>query len=206
MGHGLYVAALARLNRTQTPSLTTSDLKYDNCNVPAGWADEYNFCVPDQDNETNPNGTCPGLENPAPEGYDWSTSKTAERYRRMRAALGAQDRPILLSLCNWGHADVISWARGVGISWRMSGDIFREYHRKRVEQDLTCPSLASQLATHRTDPQPELLLAPRRRLLRPQRPRHARSRQRRAHDPRAEIPLCPLGSHEVAPPNRDCRK
>ena len=103
------------------------DLKYDNCNIPEEWVDEYDFCVPDQGNVLHPNGTCPFLMNPAPEGYDWGTSKTAERYRRMRDALEAQDRPILLSLCNWGEADVISWAEGFGVSWRMSLDIFREY-------------------------------------------------------------------------------
>lgn len=77
---------------------------------------------------TNPNGTCPSLTNPAPAGYDWSTSKTAERYYRMRDALLAvqNSRTILFSLCDWGQADVEKWGAQTGNSWRMSGDIDRK--------------------------------------------------------------------------------
>ena len=73
------------------------------------------------------NGTCPDLKNPAPEGYDWSTSKTAQRYRRMRDALLNVDHTILYSLCDWGHADVNEWGNATGESWRMSGDISGMY-------------------------------------------------------------------------------
>lgn len=101
-----------------------ADLKYDNCGVPPNWQDEYNFCVPDSsDPQANPNGTCPDLQNPAPPGYDWSTSKTAQRYRAMRDALLSVNRTILYSLCDWGQADVTSWGSETGNSWRMSGDI-----------------------------------------------------------------------------------
>ncbi len=58
-----------------------------------------------------------------PEGYDFSKSRTAERFRRMRDALLAQDRPILYSLCEWGLADVQSWGAEMGQSWRSTGDI-----------------------------------------------------------------------------------
>ncbi|KAJ9316576.1 hypothetical protein DTO271D3_3083 [Paecilomyces variotii] len=99
-------------------------LKYDNCGVPDNWQDRYNACVPDSSNpKDNPNGTCPGLQNPAPKGYDWSTSKTAQRYRRMRDALEHVNRTILYSLCEWGDADVNEWGLQTGNSWRMSGDI-----------------------------------------------------------------------------------
>jgi alpha-galactosidase len=101
----------------------TTDLKYDNCGVPSNWTDQYNFCVPDGTAAQNPNGTCPTLTNPAPAGYNWATSKTHTRYTRMRDALLSVDRTILFSLCDWGDADVNTWANGTGNSWRMSGDI-----------------------------------------------------------------------------------
>ncbi|KAK1637699.1 alpha-galactosidase [Colletotrichum phormii] len=65
-------------------------LKYDNYNVPKEWFDDWKYT---------------GL--PAPAGYNWSTSVTAERYRLMRDALLAQDRTI---------------------HWRMWGDIYPEWY------------------------------------------------------------------------------
>ncbi|KAL1960036.1 hypothetical protein VTO42DRAFT_208 [Malbranchea cinnamomea] len=79
-------------------------------------------------------------------------SNTAERYRRMRDALKAQDRPILFSLCNWGHADVISWARDVGISWRMSGDIFPNWPRTAQILNLNLFQLMALTSTGATTP------------------------------------------------------
>ncbi|KAK2763209.1 hypothetical protein FQN54_009845 [Arachnomyces sp. PD_36] len=103
-------------------------LKYDNCGVPEEWEDEYADCVPDPVNGGPfPNGTCPDLENPAPEGYDWTTSNTVKRYNAMRDALQQQNRTILYSLCNWGDAAVSSWGNGTGASWRMSDDIYPEW-------------------------------------------------------------------------------
>lgn len=106
--------------------MSVLDLKYDNCNFPSEWDDEYNACIPDSDYPgVNPNGTCPGLANPAPAGYNWGTSNTTKRFNRMRDALVAvQDqRVILYSLCEWGTADVPSWGNGTGNSWRVTGDI-----------------------------------------------------------------------------------
>lgn len=71
---------------------------------------------------TNTTGLCA-------DDYDWSTSRTAERYRRMRDALAAQNRTILYSLCDWGQADVQSWGNETGSSWRMSGDITDKWPR-----------------------------------------------------------------------------
>jgi len=105
-------------------------LKYDNCHVPASWKDEYIACVPDATHgQKFPNGTCPDLSKPAQAGYDWSTSRTAQRYSLMRDALLAQNRTILYSLCQWGRADVISWGNSTGHSWRMSGDITPYWYR-----------------------------------------------------------------------------
>ncbi|KAH0491182.1 hypothetical protein TgHK011_002624 [Trichoderma gracile] len=103
-------------------------LKYDNCNVPSDWQDEYVACAPDAV-QTGPNGTCSTALEPnlAPPGYDWSTSKSAERFNAMRDALAKQSREIVLSLCIWGVADVFSWGNDTGISWRMSGDISPEW-------------------------------------------------------------------------------
>ena len=103
-------------------------LKYDNCNVPANWTDEYVACAPDFVN-TTANGTCNRDLDPdlAPAGYDWSTSNSATRFNRMRDALAEQEREILLSMCIWGTADVFSWGNDTGVNWRMSGDIGPEW-------------------------------------------------------------------------------
>lgn len=99
-----------------------ADLKYDNCGVPSNWTDKYTDCVPDGSGSF-PNGTCPDLDNPAPKGYDWTSSKTFTRYTMMRDALLGANRTIFYSLCDWGQADVNTWGNETGNSWRMSGDI-----------------------------------------------------------------------------------
>ncbi|KAH8904673.1 glycoside hydrolase [Coniochaeta sp. PMI_546] len=86
-------------------------LKYDNCNVPAEWADEYTY-----DKDT-------GVSN-APAGYSWDTSNSAKRYHAMRDELLKQNRTIQFSMCIWGEADVQTWGNGTGHSWRMYGDIY----------------------------------------------------------------------------------
>lgn len=149
------------------------DLKYDNCGVPEDWEDEYTHCVPDTTNGGNfPNGTCPDLENPAPEGYDWSTSKEAERFNRMRDALQQQNRTILYSLCSWGDADVSSWGNETGASWRMSGDIFRMLKSPTInppEQEfLLILTVRSGMAPNFTNSQPEHVPLELRRFLGPQ--------------------------------------
>ncbi|KAL2822396.1 glycoside hydrolase superfamily [Aspergillus granulosus] len=102
-------------------------LKHDNCGVHGNWSDRYSACT---DRWTNTvNGTCIGLSNPAPEEYDWGTSLTAVRYRRMSDALAKQDRPIQFALCPWGFAEVQAWANGIGFSFRMSKDIRPDWNR-----------------------------------------------------------------------------
>ncbi|KAL7793099.1 glycoside hydrolase family 27 protein [Trichoderma ceciliae] len=92
------------------------------------WQDQYVACNPDYVT-TGPNGTCSTDLDPtlAPSGYDWSTSKSAERYGRMKNALTSQSHEIVLSMCIWGQADVFSWGNSTGISWRMSNDISPEW-------------------------------------------------------------------------------
>lgn len=106
-------------------------LKYDNCYVPDNWTDIYNYCTPDQWQTYGPydNGTCPASPSDAPPGYDWSTSNNAIRYAIMRDALLAQNRTILYSICNWGHAAVQFWGNETGNSWRITGDITPNWAR-----------------------------------------------------------------------------
>lgn len=93
-------------------------LKYDNCNVPSNWTDTCADCVPDSMNRNDlVNGTCTNTDGLCPEGFDFSTSNTAERFRIMRDALLAQNRTILYSLCEWGYAGVQQWGNSTGSSW-----------------------------------------------------------------------------------------
>lgn len=50
-------------------------------------------------------------------------------YGRISEALADTKRPIILSLCNWGHGEPWEWARGIGHLWRTTGDIVDAYHR-----------------------------------------------------------------------------
>jgi alpha-galactosidase len=110
-------------------------LKYDDCNIPAEWVDQYENCVPEpRDSYPGPfpNGTCPPeyySRLPAPGNFDWSTSNTTQRYNAMRDALLSQTRTILFSLCNGGQAEVRSWGNSTGNSWRISGDITASWPR-----------------------------------------------------------------------------
>ncbi|KAI5791901.1 alpha-galactosidase [Geopyxis carbonaria] len=83
-------------------------LKYDNCAVPANWSDTYYWEAPYSD---------------APADWDWSATRTAERYHRMRDALLQQDRTINYGLCSWGQALPETWGNATGMSWRLTGDI-----------------------------------------------------------------------------------
>nr|XP_010909866.1 alpha-galactosidase isoform X1 [Elaeis guineensis] len=50
-------------------------------------------------------------------------SSPQDRYNPMSKALLNSGRTIFFSLCEWGQADPATWARGVGNSWRTTGDI-----------------------------------------------------------------------------------
>nr|AIL28756.1 alpha galactosidase isoform 2 [Cocos nucifera] len=50
-------------------------------------------------------------------------SSPQDRYNPMSKALLNSGRTIFFSLCEWGEADPATWARGVGNSWRTTGDI-----------------------------------------------------------------------------------
>lgn len=62
--------------------------------------------------------------------YDWCHSGTAnapDAYRRMRDALFAAGRPVVLSICEWGGSKPWEWAADVGHLWRTTGDIMDCY-------------------------------------------------------------------------------
>ncbi|OQD60188.1 hypothetical protein PENPOL_c026G04470 [Penicillium polonicum] len=129
-------------------------LKYDNCDVSSNWTDTYSSCVPDGDGDY-PNGTCPDLTNPAPEGYDWRTSKTYQRFAAMRNALLNIDRTILYSLSEWGQAEVKTWGNETANSWRMSGDITAEW--PRIAQIANENSFLMDYANFWSYPDPDML-------------------------------------------------
>ncbi|BET68524.1 hypothetical protein ASA1KI_34420 [Opitutales bacterium ASA1] len=70
--------------------------------------------------------------------YDWCTSGTAnapDAYKRMSAALRAAGRPVVFSICEWGHNKPWEWAAEVGHLWRTTGDIMDCYDcKQRWEQ------------------------------------------------------------------------
>ena len=47
----------------------------------------------------------------------------ARAYARVRDAISAAGRPMLLSICSWGQGQPWRWGRGVGHTWRTTGDI-----------------------------------------------------------------------------------
>lgn len=58
--------------------------------------------------------------------YDWCDTaglNAAGAYTTMRDAIRASGRPMLLSICEWGNNKPWEWAKGVGTSWRTTGDI-----------------------------------------------------------------------------------
>jgi alpha-galactosidase len=62
--------------------------------------------------------------------YDWcdvGDLQAPAAYKKMSDALHATGRPILFSLCEWGTSKPWTWARGVGQSWRTTGDIFAKF-------------------------------------------------------------------------------
>jgi alpha-galactosidase len=62
--------------------------------------------------------------------YDWCNVgdlQAPAAYKKMSDALRATGRPILFSLCEWGTSKPWTWARGIGQSWRTTGDICAKF-------------------------------------------------------------------------------
>jgi alpha-galactosidase len=66
--------------------------------------------------------------------YDWCNAGTADArdaYTRMRDALHAAGRPVVLSICEWGQHQPWTWAGDVGQLWRTTGDIYDSYDGRK---------------------------------------------------------------------------
>lgn len=66
--------------------------------------------------------------------YDWCYTETADArdaYKRIRDALYAAGRPVVLSICEWGTSKPWEWAQDVGHLWRTTGDIYDSYDGKK---------------------------------------------------------------------------
>jgi alpha-galactosidase len=62
--------------------------------------------------------------------YDWCNTSGLQApaaYKKMSDALRATGRPILFSLCEWGNSKPWLWGKGVGQSWRTTGDIYASF-------------------------------------------------------------------------------
>ncbi|WP_304062553.1 glycoside hydrolase family 27 protein [Hoylesella loescheii] len=67
--------------------------------------------------------------------YDWcNTTNINPRgaYQLISDALCAADRPIFLSMCEWGDNQPWRWARDIGHSWRIGPDIWCSFDSTRV--------------------------------------------------------------------------
>ena len=59
--------------------------------------------------------------------YDWCDSKGLSAqgaYKTISDAIRASNRPMLLSICEWGENKPWEWAAEIGHSWRTTGDIY----------------------------------------------------------------------------------
>lgn len=66
--------------------------------------------------------------------YDWCYTETADArdaYKRIRDALYAAGRPVVLSICEWGTSRPWEWAQDVGHLWRTTGDIYDSYDGRK---------------------------------------------------------------------------
>lgn len=62
--------------------------------------------------------------------YDWCNTGSAnaqETYKTFGSALLATNRPIVLSMCEWGKANPWEWASPIAHLWRTTGDIQDRY-------------------------------------------------------------------------------
>lgn len=67
--------------------------------------------------------------------YDWCNSGTAnarDAYKRIRDALFAAKRPVVLSICEWGHNKPWEWGGEIGHLWRTTGDIYDSYDGRKA--------------------------------------------------------------------------
>lgn len=66
--------------------------------------------------------------------FDWCHSEglvAPEAYKKMHEALAASGRPIVFSICEWGHSKPWTWGKGIGQLWRTTGDIAPSWNGKK---------------------------------------------------------------------------
>lgn len=67
--------------------------------------------------------------------YDWCNRGTADAkdaYKRIRDALFAAKRPMILSICEWGQNKPWEWGKDFGHLWRTTGDIYDSYDGRKA--------------------------------------------------------------------------
>ena len=67
--------------------------------------------------------------------YDWCNRGTADArdaYKRIRDALYAAKRPVVLSICEWGQNKPWEWGAEIGHLWRTTGDIYDSYDGRKA--------------------------------------------------------------------------
>jgi alpha-galactosidase len=77
---------------------------------------------------------------------DWCHSAGLEApkaYARIRDALAAAGRPILLSICEWGLSDPARWAPDVGNMWRTTGDLAAAFDRQPLHPSARAQNVAT---------------------------------------------------------------
>jgi alpha-galactosidase len=65
--------------------------------------------------------------------YDWCHSEgqnARAAYLTMCDALKEAARPVLFSICEWGHNQPWTWGKGIGQMWRTTGDITAAFEAK----------------------------------------------------------------------------
>ncbi len=80
-------------------------------------------------------------------GMETHTKHPKHYYSIMRDALNATGRPILYSLCNWGHMGPHEWGREVGNSWRTGRDVFASWDDEQVRHNLRLPGFLQAIET-----------------------------------------------------------
>ncbi len=72
--------------------------------------------------------------------YDWCKTENVNpvgAYTLIRDAIRKAGRPIVLSMCEWGHSKPWEWASEVGHLWRTTGDICLSYDGNVSQGDWT---------------------------------------------------------------------
>lgn len=87
----------------------------------ASWGVDFvkvDWCCTHPKHLADPQRNCP-----AHEKQDYGTTGQQQLYKRWRQAISAADRPMVLSICEWGTGKPWLWAPEIGNMWRTTEDI-----------------------------------------------------------------------------------